>query len=230
MKSFLIIGASSGIGEAIANSLLSKNHQVYATYCNNEITLSHPNLKTSYFNVASSDGFSFDFPEELDGLVYCPGTINLKPFNGLKLDDFSQEFDVNVLGFIRVLKLALRSLKQRPSSVLGFSSVCAKRGFNFHSSTATSKSALEGLFVSLAKEFAPKIRFNLIAPSIIDTPLSEKLINTPKKVENISATHPIPRLGNTHDISSLANHLISEDSSWITGQVISVDGGKSNLL
>ena len=97
MKSFLIIGASSGIGEAIANSLLSRNHQVYATYCNKEITLSHPNLKTSYFNVASSDGFSFDFPEELDGLVYCPGTINLKPFNGLKLDDFSQEFDVNVL-------------------------------------------------------------------------------------------------------------------------------------
>ena len=137
---------------------------------------------------------------------------------------------MNVIGFIKSLQLLLKPLrKSNLSSVIGFSSVCAQSGFNFHASTATSKAALEGLFISLAKEYAPKILFNIIAPSIIDSPLSKNLLNTEDKIQRIASTHPIPRIGETDDIASMAHHILT-DSSWMTGQIIKVDGGKSKLL
>jgi len=231
MKNYLIIGASGGIGQAIIRRLLDQNHAVYATFCSNDLSMEHQNLTSSHFDVLDSESFGFDLPEVIDGLVYCPGTINLKPFSSLKESDFLHEFRVNVLGFNKVLKLALGALKKSDlPSVLGFSSVCAQNGFSFHASTAASKSALEGLFVSLAKEFSPKIRFNIIAPSIINTSLSAHLLNSESKQERIAANHPIPRVGSANDVSSLACHLISDDASWITGQVFAVDGGKSKLL
>ena len=194
------------------------------------INISHPNLITGFYDVQNSNTFDFELPEKLDGFVYCPGTINLKPFRSLKQDDFKLDFHVNVLGFIKSLQLLLKPLKKSDiSSVLGFSSVCAQSGFNFHASTATSKAALEGLFTSLAKEYAPKILFNVIAPSIIESPLSEHLLNTGDKIERIASTHPIPRIGQPDDIASIAYHILIE-SSWMTGQVIKVDGGKSKLL
>ena len=230
MKEVLIIGASSGIGLSLTNRLLDSGHRVFATYCKNEIQISHPNLISSFFDTQISNSFEFELPEKLDGFVYCPGTINLKPFRSLKQDDFKLDFDVNVLGFIKSLQLILNPLKKSNlSSVIGFSSVCAQSGFNYHASTATSKAALEGLFTSLAKEYAPKILFNIIAPSIIKSPLSEHLLNTEDKIERIATTHPIPRIGQPNDIASLAYHILIE-SSWMTGQIIKVDGGKSKLL
>ncbi len=230
MKEILILGASSGIGLSLTNKLLDSGHRVFATYCKKKIHISHPNLITSFFDTQNSNSFEFDLPEKLDGFVYCPGTINLKPFRSLKQDDFKLDFDVNVLGFIKSLQLLLKPLKKSNlSSVIGFSSVCAQSGFDFHASTATSKAALEGLFTSLAKEYAPKILFNIIAPSIIKSPLSEHLLNTEDKIERIATTHPIPRIGQPNDIASLAYHILIE-SSWMTGQIIKVDGGKSKLL
>ena len=230
MKDVLILGASSGIGLDLTNKLLNSGHRVFATYCKNNIMISHPNLITSFYDIQNSNTFDFELPEKLDGFVYCPGTINLKPFRGLKQDDFEFDFQVNVIGFIKTLQLLLKPLKKSNlSSVIGFSSVCAQSGFNFHTSTATSKSALEGLFTSLAKEYAPKILFNIIAPSIIESRLSEHLLNTNDKVERIASTHPIPRIGQPDDIASLAKYILTE-SSWMTGQIIKVDGGKSKLL
>ena len=136
---------------------------------------------------------------------------------------------MNVIGFIKTLRLLLKPLKKSNlSSVIGFSSVCAQSGFNFHASTATSKAALEGLFTSLAKEYAPKILFNIIAPSIIESRLSEHLLNTKDKVERIASTHPIPRIGQP-DIASLAHHILIE-SSWMTGQITRVDGENPNYI
>ena len=198
MRDILILGASSGIGLNLTNKLLKSGHRVFATYCKNNIEINHPNLITSYFDIQNSNSFDFELPEKLDGFAYCPGTINLKPFRSLKQDDFEYDFHVNVLGFIKSLQLLLKSLKKSNlSSVLGFSSVCAQSGFNFHASTATSKAALEGLFTSLAREYAPKILFNIIAPSIIKSPLSEHLLNTDDKIERIASTHPIGRIRST---------------------------------
>lgn len=231
MKNYLIIGASGGIGEALKTKLLTQGHHVYATYCSNPINANESNLTSGLYNVTESESLPFDLPETLDGLVYCPGTINLKPFNALKDADYLKEFEINVLGFIKVLKMVSSNLKKSShASVVGFSSVCAQNGFSFHASTATSKSALEGLFVSLAREFAPKIRFNIIAPSIINTSLSAHLLNSESKQERIASTHPINRIGTVNDVSSMACHLLSEDASWISGQVFAVDGGKSKLL
>ena len=230
MRDILILGASSGIGLNLTNKLLNNGHRVFATYCKNNIEINHPNLITGYYDIQNSNSFDFELPEKLDGFVYCPGTINLKPFRSLKQDDFEYDFRVNVLGFIKSLQLLLKPLKKSNlSSVIGFSSVCAQSGFNFHASTATSKAALEGLFTSLAKEYAPKILFNIIAPSIIKSPLSEHLLNTEDKIERIASTHPIPRIGQPADIASIAHHILIE-SSWMTGQIIKVDGGKSKLL
>ena len=230
MKEILILGASSGIGLNLTQKLLNNGHRVFATYCKNNINISHPNLITGYFDIQNSSNFDFEIPEKLDGFVYCPGTINLKPFRSLKQNDFVLDFNVNVLGFINSLQILLKPLKKsKISSVIGFSSVCAQSGFNFHASTATSKAALEGLFTSLAKEFAPKILFNIIAPSIIESPLSQNLLNSEEKINRIASTHPIPRIGQPEDIASIAHHILIE-SSWMTGQVIKVDGGKSKLL
>ena len=230
MKNILILGASSGIGHCLTNKLLKSGHRVFGTYFKNKINISHPNLITSFFDLQKSNSFEFNLPEKLDGFVYCPGTINLKPFRSLKQDDFQFEFDVNVLGFIKSLQLLLKPLKKSDlSSVIGFSSVCAQSGFNFHASTATSKAALEGLFISLAKEYAPKILFNIIAPSIIESPLSEHLLNNEDKIERIASTHPVPRIGQPEDIANMAHHILIE-STWMTGQIIKIDGGKSKLL
>ena len=230
MKDILILGSSTGIGYSLTNKLLNSGHRVFGTFCKNKINITHPNLITGFYDIQNSDIFEFELPEKLDGFVYCPGTINLKPFRSLKQEDFELDFHVNVLGFIKSLQLLLKPLrKSNLSSVLGFSSVCTQSGFSFHASTAASKAALEGLFTSLAKEYAPKILFNIIAPSIIDSPLSMNLLNTEDKIQRIASTHPIPRIGKPDDISSMACHILTE-STWMTGQIIKIDGGKSKLL
>jgi 3-oxoacyl-[acyl-carrier protein] reductase len=170
-------------------------------------------------------------PKELHGLVYAPGSINLKPFQRLTDEDFLNDFYQNVLGAIRTIRYVLGRLKAaNGSSLILYSTVAAKLGMNFHSSVAVSKSALEGLGRTLAAELAPnKVRVNVIAPSLTDTPLAASLLNTSEKLEANNKRHPLQRIGQPDDIAAMTVFLLSDQASWITGQVLHIDGGMSAL-
>lgn len=227
-KNYLIVGASSGIGKSLAEQLNSEGHQVFATYCQNQLS-SHDNIHYSHLNVMD-DALDFSFlPDELHGFVYCPGSINLLPFARIKPTDFVNDFNLQVNGAIKILQAILPKLKSTSSSVVFFSTVAVQAGFNFHTQVAVSKGAIEGLTKSLAAEFAPKIRVNAIAPSLTDTPMAGKLLATEQKKEANATRHPLKKIGKPEDIAQMAAFLLSEKASWITGQVIHVDGGMSTL-
>jgi NAD(P)-dependent dehydrogenase (short-subunit alcohol dehydrogenase family) len=163
-----------------------------------------------------------------DGIVYFPGSINLKPFRSLKLEDFQSDFTIHVLGAVNVLKTYQSNLNEGASVVL-ISSVAATTGMPFHASVAAVKAALEGFARSLAAEWAPKIRVNVVAPSLTITPMAEKLTNSPEKIEAGAQRHPLKRLGNPCDLSNAITFLLGEESAWMTGQVLAVDGGMGKL-
>jgi len=222
------MGASSGIGKALSLELAQNGNHVIGTYNSNKADDS-TNLKLHHLNVTSD--FELDFiPEQIDGLVYCPGSINLKPFKRIPPESFQEDFNLQVLGAIKVIQKALPALQKSdtPSIVL-FSTVAVQSGFNFHAQVSVSKGAIEGLTKSLAAEFAPKIRVNAIAPSLTDTPLASKLLSTNEKREANANRHPLKRIGTVDDIAQSAAFLLSEKSSWITGQILHVDGGMSTL-
>ncbi|TVR72409.1 MAG: SDR family oxidoreductase [Marinilabiliales bacterium] len=230
MKNFLIVGASSGIGRELATILNREGNKVYATYRNNPVNPEDNDVEYHFLDI-EADAPDLDFlPDRLDGLAYCPGTINLKPFVRVKPEDFIADFNIQVLGAVKVIQAALPKLKKaETASVVMFSTVAVKMGFNFHSLVATSKGAVEGLARSLAAEFAPKIRVNCIAPSITDTPLASALLNSDAKREANAQRHPMKRVGSVSDIAQMAAFLLSDKSGWITGQVYGVDGGISSL-
>ena len=228
MKQYLIIGGSSGIGLALAEEL-SKNNQVFATFAKNEQP-SSTNLQYHFIDVLEENlDFSF-LSEKIDGLVYCPGAINLKPFARIKPSDFLQDYQLQVVGAVKVIQAVLPKLKlsEHPAIVL-FSTVAVQTGFNFHSLVSSSKGAIEGLTKALAAEFSPKIRINCIAPSITDTPLAGTILSTPEKKEANAQRHPLKKIGSAQDIANLAVFLLTEKSSWITGQILHIDGGISSL-
>ena len=229
MGNFLVIGASSGIGKAIATQLASEGHQVYATFNKNSIEACQ-NIHPHLINILEeSADFSF-LPESLDGLVYCPGSINLKPFARIPVSDFTQDFNLQVGGAIKSIQAALPALKTSgKSSIILFSTVAVQLGLNFHSQVAASKGAIEGLTKALSAELAPTIRVNCIAPSLTDTPLAAALLNTEQKLEANALRHPLKRVGHANDIASMACFLMSEKASWITGQIMHVDGGMSSI-
>ena len=228
MKNYLVIGGSSGIGKEISE-LLSNENIVFST-SRNEINESNANIRHIKYDVLEDELDPELLPDQIDGFVYCPGTINLRPFRSLKLETFRSDLELNLIGAIKTLQIILNRLQQSPSSsIIFYSTVAVKTGMPFHSSVSSSKSALEGLTKSLAAEFAPKIRVNCIAPSIVDTPLANKFLNTEDKIEKAAARHPLNKIGTAKEIAQLTQYLLDEKSKWITGQIINIDGGISSV-
>lgn len=230
-KNILIVGASSGVGHAIGELLGKKGANIYSisrTEPEYPSSLAYKHLNHDILKDEIPDGF---LPETIDGLVYCPGSISLKPFRSLSIDVFRQDYELNVLGAVKTIKAALKPMKKSinlPSIVL-FSTVAVQQGMAFHASIAAAKGAVEGLTRSLAAELAPKIRVNCIAPSLVNTPLAGSILSSDERVEASNNRHPLKRIGQPNDIAQAALFLLDENSSWITGQVIGVDGGLSRL-
>ena len=227
MKNILLIGGSTGIGYELSQKLKEDNNIFIST--RNQDKFNHPNIKTNELDLDKE--FETDWlPEHLDGFIYLPGTINLRPFKGLKPSVFIEDFNINVMGCIKILQKVLPKIQaaENPSIVM-FSTVAVKMGMPFHSSVSSSKGAIEGLTRSLAAEFAPKIRVNAIAPSMLDTPLAEKFLNSETKLENSRNRHPMKEIGSPKDISEVVKFLLEDNSKWMTGQIIPFDGGMSSV-
>jgi len=230
MSTYLIIGASTGIGKKLAEQLVSSGHKVYATYYKNKPVNDSGLFDYQYLNVLDEE-ISLDFlPDSLAGLVYCPGSINLRPFERIKPADFVADFNLQVIGAIKIIQMALPRLKKaKNASIVLFSTVAVQTGFPFHTQVSASKGAIEGLTRALAAEFAPKIRVNCIAPSLTDTPLAAPLLNTEQKREANALRHPLKKTGTPENIADMAAFLLSEKGSWVSGQIFHVDGGMSSL-
>lgn len=230
MSNYLIIGGSSGIGKQVSTQLAEAGHQVYATYFKNQPTTTQPLINYYSLDILNETLDLSFLPDSLDGLVYCPGSINLRPFNRITPNDFSSDYNLQVIGAIKVIQQVLPKLKlgSFPSIVL-YSTIAVQFGLNFHSQVAASKGAIEGLTKALAAEFAPTIRINCIAPSLTDTPLAAALLNTEQKIEANAQRHPLKRIGTSTDIANMTEFLLSEKASWMTGQILHVDGGMSSV-
>jgi len=226
MKTYLFVGASSAIANETFRVLTEKGATI--------IAISTKENSFGYDTFYKVEGYQSNLLPELDitidGIVYFPGTINLKPFHRLKPEEFQHDFEVNALGAVHVIQKYLINLKKAPSSsVVLISSVAVQLGLPFHASIAMAKGAIEGLTKSLAAEFAPSIRVNCIAPSLVDTPLGEKFLSTPEKIEAMQKRNPMQKIGEPLEIAKAVSYLLTEDSSWVTGQVLSVDGGMGTL-
>ena len=230
MANYLIIGGSSGIGSSLVAQLVEEGHQVFATYNTHPVASSFPNLSYFPLNVLDETLDLSFLPEKLDGIAFCPGAIQLKPFARIQAADFVADYQLQVVGAIKVIQGALPALKNaEQASIVLFSTVAVQLGLNFHSLVSASKGAIEGLTKSLAAEFAPKIRVNAIAPSLTNTPLAAGLLNSDQKMEANAERHPLKRVGKPEDVSAMAAFLLSPKTSWITGQILSVDGGMGAL-
>ncbi len=236
-KPIIVMGAHGGIGESLVEFLVGQGHIVYASARNKETLnplASKLGIQTSSVDVFDKDAVErfiedADEGEGIKGLAYCIGSIDLKPFKTAKDDDYFKSYELNVVGAIRALRAAEKSLKKAGGSVVLFSTIAVQQGFTNHSLISTAKGAVEGLTKALAAEWAPNVRVNCIAPSLSDTPLAKPLTSSEKMAKSIAAMHPIPRLGEANDSASLAAFLLGEQSEWMTGQILHVDGGRSTL-
>ena len=229
MKNILLIGGSYGIGLAIAKELQYENKVFIASRTNENLTDLH--ITHIPFDALNDTLDTTQLPEVIDGLVYCPGSINLRPFRGLKPESFEADMQINFISLVKVIQTVLPNLTaSNQSSFVLFSSVAASMGMPFHTSVAAAKGAIEGFAKALAAEYAPKIRVNVIAPSLTDTPLADKFLNNDVKKEKSAERHPLKRVGTSDDMAQMASFLLSEKSSWISGQIFHVDGGMSTLL
>ncbi|MEY4572145.1 MAG: hypothetical protein RLZ10_1371 [Bacteroidota bacterium] len=222
MKTFLFIGANSDVAlEARKQQELKGNRVISISRSENE----------EFGDFQIGDPIKAILPElegNIDGLVYFPGSITLKPFRSIKAVDFQSDFELNVLGAINCIQYYLLKMNVGSSIVL-FSTVAVQTGMPFHSSVSVSKGAIEGLTRALAAEFAPKYRVNCIAPSLTQTKLAGRLLNSDEKVEAMAQKHPLKKIGSPNDLANTVDFLLNDSSSWISGQILAVDGGMSSL-
>jgi 3-oxoacyl-[acyl-carrier protein] reductase len=225
MKKIIIIGGSKGIGKAITESLLNE-HKVI------NISRTSPDFQHSNLSHFSCDVLTDELPqiEEADGLIYCPGSINLKPFNRLSIDDFKTDFEINVIGAVKCIQTYTKALSTSDSaSIVLFSTVATKLGMPFHASIATAKSAVEGLTKSVAADLAPKIRVNAIAPTITDTELAAKFLRNERMIESTVQRHPLKKYLEPSEVAAMATYLLSDVSKSISGQIFNLDCGIVSL-
>ncbi|MCA0131884.1 SDR family NAD(P)-dependent oxidoreductase [Winogradskyella alexanderae] len=221
MKTIIVVGGSKGIGKAIVSSLLTSNKVINLSRTAPE--RSHENLEHHKCDITTDE---LPEIEKADGLVYCPGSINLKPINRLSIEDFKNDFEINVLGAVKAVQKYLPALKKgdKPAMVF-FSTVASKLGMPFHASVATSKSAIEGLTKSLGAELAPTIRVNAIAPTVTDTDLASKLLRNERLVENMNERHPLKKYLQPEEVADMATFLLSDKAASLSGQVFEMDCG-----
>jgi NAD(P)-dependent dehydrogenase (short-subunit alcohol dehydrogenase family) len=215
----LLVGASSDISKSLQNNF-SSNYEFISLSSNSDFS------SIDNFNIL--DPATYLEIDSIDGIVYFPGSINLKPFKRLSMDEFKKDYDINVLGLLNILKF-YQSKLTIDASVVFISSVAASVGMPFHSSISMCKSSLEALARSLAAEWAPKVRVNCVAPSLVNTKLSERFFRNEKQQEQMNSRHPLNKTGNPEDISNAIEFLLSKKSSWVTGQILNIDGGISSL-
>jgi 3-oxoacyl-[acyl-carrier protein] reductase len=230
-KNILIVGGSSGIGLSLVKLLYEQSANIYVV----SRSASEDWPEDVHFLEAdvtgNLDAVEMFLPQQLHGLVYSVGSITLKPFNRLTAEDFLNDFQLNVLGAARIIQQAIKPIKKAGgSSIVLISSVAARTGMPYHASIAAAKGAVEGMALTLAAELAfQQIRVNVVAPALTDTPLAQSLLNTPEKREISAKRHPLGRIGQPEDISRMISFLLSDESSWMTGQVIGIDGGLGRL-
>ena len=225
MKHIVVIGGSKGIGKAMVKKVVNSHKVVNISRTQPDI--SHANL--SHYNC---DVLTDELPnlEKVDALIYCPGSINLKPFERLKLEDFKNDFEINYFGAVKAIQKYAPSLKKgQNSSIVLFSTVATKIGMPFHASVASVKSAIEGLVKSLAAEFAPTIRINAIAPTVTDTSLASKLLRNERQKEQMKERHPLKKYLTPEEVASMANFLISDNALAMSGQIIQMDCGITTI-
>ena len=229
--SFVVVGGTSGIGLEITRRLAAKDCPAVVISRSAGSVAELPGVTHLPVDVTRDEIDAGSLPERIQGLAYCPGSIRLRPFHRLKEADFLSDLQINLLGAVKAIQTCLPGLKkaENPSSIVLFSTVAVGTGMPFHASIASAKGALEGLTRSLAAEFAPKIRVNAIAPSLTDTRLANTLLSDDGKRSAAADRHPLKRFGNPGDIAAAATFLLEDSSSWVTGQVIAVDGGMGAL-
>ena len=232
----VIIGATGAIGSSLAKKIVESGDKVHLVGRDEASVSSLAQELDSSFTVCDvlEENFASKILNDLgdtqiNGLAFCVGSIDLKPLKLVKKSDFMQSFNLNLISAAETIKAFTDNLKKNKGSVVLFSTVAVKQGFPNHAIVSSAKGAIEGLAVSLAAEFAPNIRVNCIAPSLTNSKISSNLLKNEKIAESIAKMHPLKRLGEGSDSSSLAKFLLSEESSWITGQIIGVDGGRSSV-
>jgi NAD(P)-dependent dehydrogenase (short-subunit alcohol dehydrogenase family) len=227
-KNILLIGGSHGIGLATARILAPDHNIIIASRTSDNLEDIH--ARHLQFDVTKDKIEDLDLPDNIDGLVYFPGSINLKPFKMLKPEAFEEEMQLNFISLVKVVQGLLPKLKKsEQASLVFFSTVAVKVGMPFHTSVAAAKGAIEGFSKALAAEYAPTFRVNVIAPSLTDTPLAEKLLSSEEKKKKMNERHPLKRVGEAEDIANLVVFLLSEKSAWMTGQTLGLDGGLSTI-
>tara|TARA_B100001029_G_C15033435_1_gene438555 strand:- start:143 stop:853 length:711 start_codon:yes stop_codon:yes gene_type:complete len=231
---YLVVGATGSIGSNLAEQLVASDKEIHLVGRNENQTQSLAEKLNCNYTIANvlEDGFVEKIRsdiQDIKGIAYCVGSIDLKPLRMVNEDDFNKCMKLNLYSAVNLIKGFQETLKNNKGSIVLFSTVAAQRGFTNHSIIASTKAAVEGLTVSLAAEFAPNIRVNCIAPSLTNSKIAEPMLKNKILAEGIAKAHPLKRIGEGKDSASLAKFLITEESSWVTGQIIAVDGGRSKL-
>ena len=231
----LVFGGTGSIGKALSKKLKKDNYEpIILSRNEEELKVVSKEIDCDYkvcdvLDLEKVKNISEEFKDDIYGIAYCVGSINLKPIKISKDEDYIESFKINTLGAINIIRLNYESLAKNNGSILLYSTIAVKQGFTNHTIVSTAKGAIEGLTLSLAAEFAPKIRVNCIAPSLTDAKMTQKLISNETIKKAIENMHPLPKIGSGDDFSDIGSFLLSDKNSWITGQIFHIDGGRSSL-